>query len=192
MRTNVTIRIDDDVVQRAKALDLNFSRICEGAMLQAIEEETKPFGITETCQVILEAELIYNIREKILGINFTAINASEENVISDRINYLVSVTDKEFFTDLPDRQSIQKFKGTVLKRKTLPKGGRDTFSERLSPSPDLGKRLSEVTYKDSKNLRWIVYPTLIVDSKKRVLQARFEQIMDEKGVFPIPRPLKTM
>jgi len=45
MRTNVTIRIDDDVVKNAKALDLNFSRICEGALLQAVEEETKPFGI---------------------------------------------------------------------------------------------------------------------------------------------------
>ena len=192
MKTNVTIRIDDDVVQNAKALNLNISRICEGALLQAVEEETKPFGITETSQIILQAELIYNIREKILAIVFIAINASEENVISDRINYLVSITDKEFFTGLPDRQSIQKFKGTILERRTLSKGGREIFSKQLFPSSDLAERLSEVTHEDSKNLRWIVYPTLTVDSKKRVLQAKYEQIKDEKGVFPIPRPLKTM
>jgi len=192
LKTNVMIRIDDDVVQSAKALDLNFSRICEGALLQAIEEETRPFGITETSQIIVEVELVYHIREKSLTIGFTAINASEEDVISDRINYLAAITDKEFFTDLPDRQSIQKFKGTILERRTLSKGGREVFSEQLEPSPDLEKRLSEVTYADSRNLRWIVYPTLIVESKQRVLQATYEQITDEKGVFPIPRPLKTV
>ena len=191
MKTNVTIRIDNDVVRNAKALDLNISRICEGALLQAVEEETKPFKITETSQLILQAELIYNIREKRLAIGFTAINASEENVITDRINYLISITDKEFLTDL-ERESIQTFRGTILERRTLSKGGREIFSKQLFPSSELAKRLSEVTYKDSKNLRWIVYPTLIVDSKKRVLKAKYEQTWDEKGLLPIPQPLKTM
>lgn len=192
MKTNVTIRIDDDLVQNARALDLNFSRICEGALLQAVEEETKPFEITETSQILLQAEIIYNIREKRLAIGFIAINASEENVITDRINYLISITDKEFFTDLPERQSIQTFKGTILERRTLPKGGTEPFSEQLHPSPDLTKRLLEVTQKDSKNLRWIIIPTLIVDSKKRVLKAKYDQTWDEKGLFPIPQPLKTI
>ena len=189
MRTNVTIRIDDDVVQNAKALDLNISRICEEALHQAVEEETRPYEISETSKLILEAELIYNIREKILTIVFTAINASEENYISDRINYIISVTDKEVFTDLSDRQTVQKFKGTILERKTLPRGGRDSFSEQLIASSSLAKRLSEVNYEDTKNLRWVVYPTLIVNSKRRVLKAKYEQIWDEKKVFPIPRPL---
>lgn len=191
MKTNVTIRIDDDAVQNAKALNLNISRICEGALLQAVEEETKPFEIIETSQIILQAELIYIIREKRLGIGFIAINASEENVISDRINYMISITDKEFFTDL-ERESIQTFRGTILERRTLSKGVAEPFPEQLLPSPELAKRLSEVTHKDSKNLRWIVIPTLFVDSKKRVLKAKYEQTWDKKGLYPVPRPLKTM
>ena len=192
MKTNVTIRIDSDVVHNAKELDINISRICENALLRAVEEETRPYGITETSQIILEAELIYNIQEKSLAISFITINASEQNVISDRINYLIAITDKEFFTDLRDRQSIQKFKGTILERKTLPKGGRDFFSEQLIPSPELAERLSEVNYEDAQNLRWIVYPTLIVETKNRVLKAKYDQIRNEKNMFPVPKPLKTV
>jgi hypothetical protein len=192
MKTNVTIRIEDDVVQNAKILDLNISKISENALLQAIEEEKQPYGIAETSQIILEAELLFSIREKILLIHFTVINASDENVILDRINYLVSITDREYFSDLPDRQSIQMFKGTILERNTIPKGDRRSFSEQLIPSSTLSKRLSEVTYEDNRNLRWIVYPDLIVDSKKRVLHAKYEQIRDEKrSMFAIPRLLKT-
>jgi hypothetical protein len=180
------------VVQNAKILDLNISRICENALLQAIEEEEQPYGITETSQIILEAELLFNIREKILAIHFTVINASDENVILDRINYLVAITDREYFSDNPDRQSIQMFRGTFLERDTIRKGDRRSFSEPLLPSSTLAKRLSEVTYEDKRNLRWIVYPDLIVDSKKRVLHAKYEQIHDKKrSLFAVPRLLKT-
>jgi len=191
MKTNVTIRIDADVVRNARELNLNISRICESALLQAVEEEREPFVITETSQIILQAELIYNIRDKRLAIVFNVINASEENVLSDRIYYLVSITDKEFLTDLPV-QGIQEFTGIILERRTISKGGTEFFSEQLIPSSELAKRLSEVTHKDSKNLRWVAFPTLIVDSKKRVLKGKYEQKWDEKGLFPIPQPLKTM
>ena len=173
-------------------MDLNISKICETALMQAVEEETKPYAIKETSQIILETELVYSIREKNLGIVFNAINASDENVITDRINYIVSLTETEIFTDIPDRQSIQTFKGTILERKTLSKGGRDFFSEQLLPSPALAKKLSEITYEDNKNLRWIVNPILIVNSKNRILQAKYHQTKNEVGPFPTPLPIKTI
>jgi len=81
LKTNVTIRIDEHVAEKAKELDLNISKISQESLLQAIEEETKPYKITDTSEVVLEAELIYNIRQKTLAISFVAINASGENVI---------------------------------------------------------------------------------------------------------------
>lgn len=190
MKTNVTIRIDESLAQRAKELDLNFSKIAEDALKQAIEEETKPFGIIETSQIILEPEVAYNVRDKILGITFTVTNASDENIISDRINYLMGITDREQFTDHPD-QYIQVFKGTVFERTTIQKGSKVFFSEKLIPSSDLAIKLSQVTYEDTKNLGWIIYPTFIADSRKKVLQAKFEQKKCDKGLYPILRPLKT-
>ncbi len=191
MKTNVMIRIDEGLVQAAKELDLNFSKIAEDALKQAIEEETKPFGIIETSQIILEAELIYNLRDKKLGISFIVTNASDENIISDRINYSIGITNREFFSDLPDRQCLQEFKGTVLERETIPKGGKGSFSKQLSPSPELTSLLSQVTYEDTKNLRWIVYPKFIANSRKKILEAKYKQTMDEQGHYPVPRPLKT-
>jgi hypothetical protein len=79
-----------------------------------------------------------------------------------------------------------------LERRTIPKGSKAIFSKPLIPSPDLAARLSEVTYEDGKNLRWVVYSNLIADSKRRVLQAKYEQTLDEKKLFPVPRALKTM
>jgi hypothetical protein len=190
MKTNVTIRIDEEIVQNAKELDLNISRISEKALLQAVKEETKPYMIVETSQIILDAKLYYNIRERALAVTFIVFNASEENVISDRINYSLLVTDRETFTDLPIRQSIQEFKGINLERKTVFKGQREIFVEHLSPSPELSKIFSEVTHEDTKNLRWVIYPTAFVESKKRVLQAKFEQILDEKKHYLLPRPIE--
>jgi hypothetical protein len=191
MKTNVTIRIDEEIVQNAKELDLNISRISEKALLQAVNEETKPYMIVETTQIILDAKLYYNIREKTLAATFIVFNASEENIISDRINFSLLVTDRETFTDLPIRQSLQEFKATNLERKTLFKGQREIFVEHLSPSPELSKILFEVTHEDTKNLRWVIYPTAFVESKKRVLLAKFEQILDEKKTYPLPRPIES-
>jgi len=190
MKTNVTIRIDEDLVQNAKELDLNFSKIAEDALKLAIEEETKPYGIIGTSQILFEAELIYNLKDKELGLSFTLINATPDNIISDRTRYWLVVTDRESFTDLPYRQGLQAFNGMVFERATIAKGGRVSFSEKLAPSLDLESRLSQVTYEDSKNLRWIVYLRAVVDSRKRVLEANYKQEMDEKGYYPIPRPLK--
>src|SRR5665647_1528976 len=92
--------------------------------------------IVETTQIILDAKLYYNIREKTLAATFIVFNASEENIISDRINFSLLVTDRETFTDLPIRQSLQEFKATNLERKTLFKGQREIFVEHLSPSPE--------------------------------------------------------
>jgi hypothetical protein len=191
MKTNVTIRIDEEIVQNAKELDLNISRISEKALHQAVKEETKPYMIFETPQITLKANIFYNIREKGLAATFIILNASEENVISDRINYSVLVTDKEFFTDLPGRQSLQEFKGTNLERQTIFKGQWAIFTEILSPSPELAKRLAEMTHEDSKNLRWVISPAAFVESRKRVLQAKFEQIKDEKKTYPLPRPIES-
>jgi len=191
MKTNVTIRIDDDLVQRAKELDLNLSKIAENALFQAVEEESKPYGIVETSQIIYEASIFYSLREKILIANFTVINASAENVISDRINYSILITDREVFTELPIWQSLQQFKGSNLERQTIPTGQRRTFAERLTPSPELATRLAEMTFEDNKNLGWVVYPGLFVETRKQVLFAKFEQIVDDKKRFLLPRPLKT-
>lgn len=191
MKTNVMIRIDEGLAQTAKELDLNFSKIAEDALKQAIEEETKPFGIVETSQILLGAELFYNVRDKMLTLVFVVDNVSDENVVSDRINYTLGITDRETFTNIPDRQCIQTFKGTILERETIPKGGHGSFGERLVPSADLAAKLSEVTCEDSKNLRWIVYPRLIANTRKTILGANYKQKIDEKGHFPVPRPLRT-
>jgi post-segregation antitoxin (ccd killing protein) len=191
MKTNVMIRIDEGLAHTAKELDLNFSKIAEDALKLAVEEETKPFGITKTSQIIVETELMYNVRAKKLGVSFVVTNASDENIISDRVNYLLIVTDQESFTDLPHCQGIQVFKGTVFERRTLHKGVKDGFSDELIPSSELASRLAQVTYEDSKNLRWVVYPEFFADTRKKVLQAEYAQKMDDKGFFPIPRPLKT-
>jgi hypothetical protein len=190
MKTNVTIRIDEDLVQNAKELDLNISRISEKALHQAVKEETKPYMIFETSQITLKPNVFYNIREKGLAATFMIVNGSEENVISDRINYSVLVTDKEFFTDLPIRQSLQEFKGTNLERQTIFKGQWTVFTEMLSPSPELAKRLAEMTHEDCKNLRWVISTAAFVESRKQVLQAKFEQIKDEKKIYPLPRPIE--
>lgn len=190
MKTNVMIRIDADAVQSAKALDLNISRICEEALTQAVEEEARPFEITESMQIILRAGIAYHVRSEglRLGLVFVIANESGENVVLDRINYDVFIK-----RDVNDKD-VQHFKGNVLERRTISKGMQEVFPESLEPSPDLVQILKETTASDHyvKGLKWVIFADLFVDSKKRILRGKFEQILDEKGVWPRPRYINVL
>jgi len=184
MRTNVMIRVDEETVRNAKALELNISKICEEALMRAVTEEAQPYGIVPSLQIIYDAEFFhYPTAGNHLAIIFTVRNTSEENVILDRIKYLVAVKKES-------GETVQTFEGTILDRRTIAKGSKEIFPEKLMPSPDLARVLKETTSDNQSTLKWIVFPTLIADSKKRILEGKFEQVWDEKQIMPRPRSLK--
>jgi len=178
------IRVDEETVRTAKALELNISKICEEALMNAVMEETQPYGIIPSLQIIYDAELYqYPRMGNHLAIIFTVRNNSEENVILDRIKYLVAVLKES-------GEPIQTFEEMILDRRTIAKGTSESFPGKLIPSADLARVILETTSDGKSSLKWVVYPTLIADSKKRVLEGKFEQIWDEKKTMALPRPLK--
>ena len=179
------IRINTETVQNAKSLGLNISKICEDALIQAIKEETQPYEIVESPQIIFDAELLYVPSDSTLALGFTVTNTSEENVILDRINYVLDIKSDN------SEKPIQIFKGTVLKRVTIRKGqGKHPFGERLKPSPELARILREKASNNFKDLEWRIVPSLYVNNKKSILKGRFKQILDETGINPRPRLIK--
>lgn len=173
VKTNVMIRIDEETVQKAKALDLNISKICEEALDNAVKEEMQPYGLIESQQIIFDAELFYHESTRFLVV-FNVTNASEENVILDRITYLVDLVDS---ANVP----VRTLTGAVLRRRTILKGAKEKFIDDPAECQDLVDDLKKKSVNIEKDLKWRITPSLYVDSKRGILQGHFEEIFDETG-----------
>jgi hypothetical protein len=173
MKTNVMIRIDEEIVQKAKALDLNISKICEEALDSAVKEEMEPYGLIESQQIIFDAELCYYESTRFLVV-FNVTNASEENVILDRIDYSIDLVDS---ANVP----VRTLTGAVLRRRTILKGTKEKFIDDPAEGQDLVDDLKKKSVNIEKDLKWRITPSLYVDSKGGILQGHFEEIFDESG-----------
>jgi antitoxin component of RelBE/YafQ-DinJ toxin-antitoxin module len=186
LKTNIMIRIDAETAESAKALGLNISKISEDALAQAIAEETRPFSIVESDQVVFRANLIYVKHEETLGLGFNVLNASEENLIIDRIIYSLHLS-KEIF-DKP----IEVFKGVALKREDVPKGKQVSMpGEGFKPSKGTVDRINEMIAKGDGSVKWVIFTELYLSSKKGIIKGKFEWKRDEKG-FACLEPLLIM
>ena len=166
MKTNVMIRIDEEIVQKAKALDLNISKICEEALDNAVKEEMQPYGLIESQQIIFDAELCYHESARFLVV-FNVTNASEENVILDRIDYLVDLVDSA-------NAPIRTLTGAVLRRRTILKGTKEKFIDDPAEGQDLVDDLKKKSVDIEKDVKWRITPSLYVESKRGILQGQFQ------------------
>jgi len=166
MKTNVMIRIDEETVQKAKALDLNISKICEEALDNAVKEEIQPYGLIESQQIIFDAELCYYESTRFLVV-FNVTNASEENVILDRIDYSIDLVDSA-------NAPIRTLTGAVLRRRTIHKGTKEKFIDDPAEGQDLVDDLKKKSVDIEKNVKWRITPSLYVESKRGILQGQFQ------------------
>lgn len=183
MKTNIMIRIDENVAQSAKSVDLNISKICEEALMHAVQEETQPYQITVSRQIVFSADLLYNKKQSQIAVLFSILNTSEENVILDRITYKIFIQPAKQ-TGFGD-PTPQTFKGVILERNTIQKG------QWLGVSDALTFEQSKITSMLNEELSWRIYPELFVDSKRGILNGKFEQKLDDNGQVAA-RPLKVI
>ena len=168
MKTNVMIRIDEETVQKAKALELNISKICEEALENQVKEEMQPYGLIQSQQIIFDAELYYHESTRLLVV-FNVTNASEENVILDRITYSVDLAD-------PANTPFYSFNGAMLRRRTIEKGTKEKFIDDPREGLDLVDDLKKKSVDIEKDVKWIITPSLYANSKRGILQGQFREV----------------
>ena len=181
-KTNVMIRIDSNIAEKAKALDLNLSKLCEAALESAIVEETQPFSIKLSDKIFFRSSVGYLSRKGIISIWFTVTNASDENLILDRITYQLFIT-KEVLGDV-----LESFNSAVLTREDIPKGKQVIVAgEAFKISKDTIEKLNEMSSRNERTIGHIVNANIFLNSKKNVIKGKFEWKKDENG-FPIIEP----
>jgi hypothetical protein len=173
MKTNVMIRIDEETVQKAKALELNISKICEEALENQVKEELQPYGLIQSQQIIFDAELYYHESTRLLVV-FNVTNASEENVILDRITYSVDLGG-------PADTSFYSFTGAMLRRRTIEKGTKEKFIDDPQEGLDLVDEMKKKSVDIEKDVKWVITPSLYANSKRGILQGQFQEVSQPRN-----------
>jgi len=109
MKTNVMIRIEGDIANKARSAGLNISQVSEKALMAEINKLNQTFEI-RPISVRIKPEPLYTIGPHCIFTRFRMNNYSNEDLLFDRITYTLTL---ELFDKEDESQKLlDTFSGT--------------------------------------------------------------------------------